>query len=126
VRLHYRTSSIATDRDGQRRDTDRMMTASNRQANTRPPGSRLLHGLDQLAARPFLALAVVAADSVWVIASAALGFPASLDSVFQTLVAALTLAMVFVIQHTQEEEQQAIQDKLDEIMRALQHDDTGP
>jgi low affinity Fe/Cu permease len=35
------------------------------------------------------------------------------------LVAALTLAMVFVIQHTQAREQAATQRKLDEILQAL-------
>jgi low affinity Fe/Cu permease len=39
--------------------------------------------------------------------------------VFQTLVAALTLAMVFVIQHTQARQQAATQRKLDEILQAL-------
>ena len=38
---------------------------------------------------------------------------------FQTLVAALTLAMVFVIQHTQARQQAATQRKLDEILQAL-------
>jgi low affinity Fe/Cu permease len=39
--------------------------------------------------------------------------------VFQTLVAAVTLAMVFVIQHTQARQQAVTQRKLDEILRAL-------
>ena len=38
---------------------------------------------------------------------------------FQTLVAALTLAMVFVIQHTQARQQAATQRKLDEILQAM-------
>jgi low affinity Fe/Cu permease len=36
-----------------------------------------------------------------------------------TLVAALTLAMVFVIQHTQARQQAATQRKLDEVLQAL-------
>jgi low affinity Fe/Cu permease len=47
------------------------------------------------------------------------GFPGRWETVFQTLVAALTLAMVFVIQHTQARQQAATQRKLDEILRAL-------
>jgi low affinity Fe/Cu permease len=84
----------------------------------RHPGSRVLHAVDRRAARPTLALAVVTAVVVWVIYSAAFGFPARLETVFQTLAAATTLAMVFVIQHTQSRAQAATQRKLDEILRA--------
>jgi low affinity Fe/Cu permease len=82
-------------------------------------GSRVLHALVRLAARPSLALGVVTADVVWLLYSAVFGFPARLEVVFQTLVAATTLAMVFVIQHTQARAQEATQRKLDEILRAL-------
>jgi hypothetical protein len=37
--------------------------------------------------------------------SVAVGFPTRLETIFPTLVAALTLALVFVIQHTQAREQ---------------------
>ena len=84
----------------------------------RHPGSRALHALDRWAAGPTLAVSVVIADLVWVLASALFGFPARLETIFQTLVAATTLAMVFVIQHTQTREQAATQRKLDEILRA--------
>jgi len=47
------------------------------------------------------------------------GFPGRWETAFQTLVAALTLAMVFVIQHAQARQQAATQRKLDEILRAL-------
>ncbi|MDQ2811398.1 MAG: low affinity iron permease family protein [Actinomycetota bacterium] len=56
---------------------------------------------------------------MWVLISLAGGFPARWETIFQTLVAALTLAMVFVIQHTQARQQAATQRKLDEILRAL-------
>lgn len=62
---------------------------------------------------------MIAADTAWVLFSVATGFPGLAERVFQTLVAALTLAMVFVIQHTQEREQAATQRKLDEILQAL-------
>ena len=58
-------------------------------------------------------------DLAWVLLSIAIGFPSRLESVFQTLVAALTVALVFVIQHTQAREQLITQRKLDEILRAL-------
>lgn len=97
-----------------------MSRTGNRQRSPeRRAGSALLHLVDDLAARPLLALCVVAADLVWMLFSAVLGFPDRLDVVFQTLVAALTLAMVFVIQHTQAREQLVVQRKLDEILHAL-------
>ena len=81
-------------------------------------GSRVLHALVGWAANPTLALGVVTADVLWVLYGAVFGFPARLETVFQTLAAATTLAMVFVIQHTQARAQEATQRKLDEILRA--------
>lgn len=66
----------------------------------------------------------VAVDVVWVLCSAVLGFPAALETIFQT-VAAVTLAMVFVIQHRQSRQQVATKRKLDEILRALPHADNA-
>src|SRR5450756_1785470 len=74
----------------------------------RHPGSRVLHALDRWAARPTLALGVVTADVVWVLYSVAFGFPARLETTFQTLAVATTLAMVFVIQHTQARAQECL------------------
>jgi len=91
--------------------------------SVRPPGSRGLHAIDRVAARPVVAVLVVAADVAWVVCSAVLGFPTELETAFQTVVAAVTLAMVFVIQHTQSRQQVATQRKLDEILRALHADD---
>ena len=83
------------------------------------PGSWILHGVDRLAARPWVAGSVVAVDTAWVAFSVVREFPSRLETAFQTLVAALTLAMVFVIQHTQAKLSMATQRKLDEILRAL-------
>jgi low affinity Fe/Cu permease len=91
---------------------------SGEETRQRNRGSRVLHALVRWAAKPTLALGVVTADIVWVLYSALFGFPARLEVVFQTLVAATTLAMVFVIEHTQARAQEAIQRKLDEILRA--------
>ncbi|MGO8883233.1 MAG: low affinity iron permease family protein [Streptosporangiaceae bacterium] len=85
----------------------------------RPLGSRFLFGLDQRSSRPVTAVIVLVADLIWVIVSLAVGFPGRWETVFQTLVAALTLAMVFVIQHTQARQQAATQRKLDEILQAM-------
>lgn len=72
-----------------------------------------------------VAVLVVAVDVVWVLCSAVLGFPAALETIFQTVVAAVTLAMVFVIQHRQSRQQVATKRKLDEILRALPHADNA-
>ena len=86
---------------------------------SRHPASWVLHALDRLASRPSIAALVVALDLLWVVFSARFEFPPRLESVFQTMVAAVTLAMVFVIQHTQARQQVVTQRKLDEILRAL-------
>lgn len=88
-------------------------------SSTHNPGSQVLHGLDWLASKSWVALTVVVLDVTWVVFSARFEFPPRLETVFQTLVAAVTLAMVFVIQHTQARQQAVTQRKLDEILRAL-------
>lgn len=86
---------------------------------SRSPSSRILHTLDWLASQSWIAVTVVGLDVLWVVFSARFEFPTRLESVFQTMVAAITLAMVFVIQHTQSRQQAVTQRKLDEILRAL-------
>jgi low affinity Fe/Cu permease len=81
--------------------------------------SRWLSRVDRQASRPLAAVAVVIAATVWIAVSIAAGFPARWEIIFQTLVAALTLTMVFVIQHTQARHQRATQRKLDEILLAM-------
>ena len=44
---------------------------------------------------------------------------------FETGTSAITLVMLFVIQHTQSREQAATQRKLDELLRALPGAETG-
>jgi low affinity Fe/Cu permease len=81
--------------------------------------SRWLSRADRQASRPLAAVLVIGAAAVWLVISIAAGFPARWETIFQTLVAALTLVMVFVIQHTQARHQRATQRKLDEILLAL-------
>jgi low affinity Fe/Cu permease len=83
------------------------------------PESRFLHAVDRIASRPRLAIVLITADVLWVIFSFAVDFPTRLEVGFQTVVAAITLAMVFVIQHTQARQEAVTQRKLDEILRAL-------
>ena len=53
------------------------------------------------------------------------GFPSRLETIFQTLVAAVTLGMVLVIQHTQSRQQEVTQRKLDELLNAVPNTDKG-
>jgi low affinity Fe/Cu permease len=62
---------------------------------------------------------VVTGAVAWLALSIVAGFPARWETVFETVVSALTLAMVFVIQHTQARHQRATQRKLDEILQAM-------
>ena len=94
------------------------MTASSR-GLSRSPVSLLLSRADRDASRPTVAVVVVAAAAVWLVVSIVAGFPAHWEVIFQTVVAALTVAMVFIIQHTQGRHQRASQRKLDEILLAL-------
>jgi low affinity Fe/Cu permease len=91
----------------------------------RTRGSRLLWAVDRFTGRAPTAFGVLAAGLAWVVLSAAFGFPAGWETVFQTLVAAVTVVMVFVIQHTQARHQAATQRKLDEILRALPEADNS-
>jgi low affinity Fe/Cu permease len=82
-------------------------------------GSRVLSAVDRVASRPMVGLVLLGSAVTWIAVSAAAGFPDRLERIFQVLVAALTLGMLFVIQHTQARQQAATQRKLDEILRAL-------
>jgi low affinity Fe/Cu permease len=96
------------------------MSSQSRATSTgKSPTSQVLHALDTVASTSWFALTVVALDLLWVLFSLWFEFPTRLERIFQTLVAAFTLAMVFVIQHTQAREQVATQRKLDEILAAL-------
>ena len=91
----------------------------------RSRGSRLLWGLDRFTGRAPTAFGVLVGGLAWAILSIAFGFPAGWEKVFQTLVAAVTVVMVFVIQHTQARHQAATQRKLDEILRVLPEADNS-
>ena len=90
-----------------------------RAVGPRSPVSRWLSRVDELASRPLTVLLVVGAGVAWIVVSLAAGFPPRWETVFETVVAAVTLSMVFVIQHTQARHQRAAQRKLDEILAAM-------
>ena len=55
----------------------------------------------------------------WSSPSPSSGFQSELEYVFTSIASAITLVMVFAIQHTQRRQQLALQIKLDELLRAL-------
>ena len=85
--------------------------------------SRVVHALESCLSHPAVALSIVGTDVVWVVFSTVVGFPSRLETIFQTLVAAVTLGMVLVIQHTQSRQEEVTQRKLDELLNAVPHTD---
>ena len=80
--------------------------------------SRSLHWIDELTARSGAALVTATLVIAFGVALALDGFPPNWEVSFATVAAAVTLVMLFVIQHTQSRHQLALQLKLDELIRA--------
>jgi low affinity Fe/Cu permease len=78
-----------------------------------------LYRIEHYSSLPAVALAISATVACFVVAVAVLGFPSHWVAVFEVSASAVTLVMVFAIQHTQGREQAATQRKLDELIRAL-------
>jgi len=70
-----------------------------------------------------LAALVAAAVSAWLVAYAFAGFPTWMATALEVSAAAVTLVMVFIIQHGQRRQEQATHLKLDELVRASDGDD---
>ena len=81
--------------------------------------SRIFHTVDSTSSRAGSSAVVFVAVVFSLIAIAVVGFASELQFVFTTVAAAITLVMVFVIQHTQSRQQLALQIKLDELVRAM-------
>jgi low affinity Fe/Cu permease len=79
--------------------------------------SAVLHWLGDVTARARVAAGVVAGVTIILIGFVVTGFPERWQFRFATLSAAITVIMVFVIQHTQSRQQLATQLKLDELVR---------
>ena len=60
---------------------------------------------------------------VFLLVDSVAGFPDRWQAAFATVVASITLVMLFVIQHTQYRHQIALQLKLDELIRSSPHAD---
>jgi low affinity Fe/Cu permease len=82
-------------------------------------GSRWLYRVDHYSSLPISAIAVGILLAAAFIVGIALRFPTGWIVAFESATSAVTLAMVFVIQHTQSREQAATQRKLDELLRAM-------
>jgi low affinity Fe/Cu permease len=79
--------------------------------------SSVLHRVGDLTSRSGVAIGVAFAVVAFLLVLARVGFPESWQTEFATVAAAITLVMVFVIQHTQSRQQLATQLKLDELIR---------
>ena len=79
--------------------------------------SRILHWIGELTARTSAAVMALGAVVVFFATLALYGFPPNWEAGFSAVAAAITLVMLFVIQHTQSRHQLALQLKLDELIR---------
>lgn len=84
-----------------------------------PVASRMLYRIDHHSSRPGASVVVLVLLACLVIVGAVLGFPSGWVVGSEVGISAVTLVMVFAIQHTQGREQAASQRKLDELLRAL-------
>ena len=81
--------------------------------------SRVLYRIEHYSTLPTVGLVVIGSVIGGILFGVASGFRDRWVSVFEVSVSAITLAMVFAVQHTQAREQAATQRKLDELLRAL-------
>jgi low affinity Fe/Cu permease len=85
--------------------------------------SRVLPWIGGVAAGERAATVAGVVVAAWIAAYAIAGFPAWMATALMVVASALTLVMVFVIQHTQRRLECATQLKLDELVRASDADD---
>jgi low affinity Fe/Cu permease len=80
--------------------------------------SPILHWIGELTSRTSAAMVVGIAVTGFGVLLAIDGFPPDWETGFSAVAGAVTLVMLFVIQHTQSRHQLALQLKLDELIRA--------
>jgi low affinity Fe/Cu permease len=83
-----------------------------------PVASRVLYRIEHYSSRAGVAVAIVITLLVLVVVGAVAGYPKDWVTGFEVSVSAVTLVMVFVIQHTEGRDQAATQRKLDELLKA--------
>ena len=87
-------------------------------SSTRKAISRFLHWIGEASSRASAAGIVTLGVLVFVVVLGIEGFSWTWESAFSFVASAMTLIMVFVIQHTQSRQQVATQLKLDELIRS--------
>jgi low affinity Fe/Cu permease len=99
------------------------MNVAGRTANgesARPSFARFAQAASRLVGRPGGFIVAVLAVLVWAASGPFLGFSESWQLVINTGTTILTFLMVFLLQSTQNRDTEAIQLKLDELLRALE------
>lgn len=84
-----------------------------------PRLSRQIYRIDHYSSKSAAAPVMLVLIASLVVVGTTLGFDQSWIILYTTLTQAVTLVMVFVIQHTAGREQAATQRKLDELLRAI-------
>lgn len=79
--------------------------------------SRILHWVGDKTSRSGATALVVALLLVFGVLLSVEGFPMAWEAGFSTIVGAITVIMLFVVQHTQSRNQLVLQLKLDELIR---------
>lgn len=79
--------------------------------------SRLLHRLGEATSHAWAGLVIGSAVCGWLALGFVVGFPSWWQATLYSVSSALTLTMVFALQHTQTRQQSATQRKLDELLR---------
>jgi len=82
--------------------------------------SRFSHRVAHLAGRPLTFVLALTLIVVWAVTGPIFGFSETWQLVVNTATTIITFLMVFVIQNTQNRDAQAMQLKLDELIRAVE------